>query len=110
MSSKKYLRKKYENELPRLSEEDRIYLKVPYMARSFVKYCHCSFDAEKKLWFTGAYNAELETLVELYGVDEHTNDNARRVLAMALETDDREELLEKLRKHYAESEAEIKEI
>lgn len=106
MMNKKYLRKKYGNPLPRLEEKDRIYLKVPYTERTFAKYCRCSFDTEKKLWFTGAYNFNLDILVELYGVDEHTSDNAQQLLEMALGTPDREELMEKIREHYRKSETE----
>lgn len=93
---------KTENSLPRLSEDERIYLKVPYMARGYARVCHCGFDSEKKLWFTGAYNSNIDTLIEIYGVDEHTSDNARHLLETALETPDREELMARLQNYYEE--------
>ena len=51
----------------------------------------------RKLWFTGACNDELGALVELYGVDEeHTSDDAKRLMRMALDTSDRDELMAKV--------------
>ncbi len=66
--------------LPRLLEEERIYFNVHYMARHFAQACHCGFDSEKKLWFTGAKNRYIEILIELYGIDEQTNELARQLL------------------------------
>ena len=83
--NRKYFEKKYKNPLPKLKEEERIYLKVNYTAREFAKYCHCGFDDEKKLWFTGDKNANLYALVNLYGVDEHTSKRALKLLEKALE-------------------------
>lgn len=48
----KYWKKKMENPLPPLPEDERIYLNVPYMARDFARYSHCGFDPDRKLWFT----------------------------------------------------------
>lgn len=67
---RKYWQKKLEDPLPKLPEDERIYLNVPYMARDFAKYSHCGFDPERKLWFTGSLNRNLYDLVELYGVNE----------------------------------------
>lgn len=53
---RKYWQKKLEDPLPKLPEDERIYLNVPYMARDFAKYSHCGFDPERKLWFTGSLN------------------------------------------------------
>lgn len=80
----KYWKKKMENPLPPLPEDERIYLNVPYMARDFAKYCHCGFDSERKLWFTGCKNAHLDSLVGLYGVNEATTEKARKLLEEAL--------------------------
>lgn len=67
--------------LPPLAEDERIYLNVPYMAHGFAKVSNCGFDSKKKLWFTGSYNANLEHLIELYGVnDEATSDKAKSLL------------------------------
>lgn len=63
-----------------LQEDERIYLNVPYMARGFAQHCRCGFDAEKKLWFTGAHNRYLDALIRLYGINEVTSENARRGL------------------------------
>ena len=94
---KRYLKRKIDCPLPRLTDNEKIYLKVPYARRGFAKMCHCGFDREKKLWFTGAYNGGLDALVDLYGVDEeHTSDDARELMRIALETSDRDELLAKL--------------
>lgn len=65
---RKYWQKKLEDPLPKLPEDERIYLNVPYMARDFAKYSHCGFDPERKLWFTGSLNRNLYDLVELYGI------------------------------------------
>lgn len=44
---RKYWQKKLEDPLPKLPEDERIYLNVPYMARDFAKYSHCGFDPEE---------------------------------------------------------------
>ena len=93
--NKKYLEKKYKDPLPPLSEDERIYFNVPYTARQFASYAHCGFDSERKLWFTGHLNRELEALVELYGVnEEYTSKKALKLL---------EEELEKRKKAYKNS-------
>lgn len=80
----KYYQKKFESPLPPLLEDERIYLNVPYMNRSFAKYCHCGFDSDCKLWFTGCLNANLYALVQLYGVNEKTSAKARKLLERKL--------------------------
>ena len=67
--NEKILAEEVEDPLPKLPEDERIYLNVPYMARDFAKYSHCGFDPERKLWFTGSLNRNLYDLVELYGVE-----------------------------------------
>lgn len=99
---RRYKRKKIEDSLPELTDNERIYLKVPYMGRGFARTCHCGFDDEKKLWFTGAYNAWLDALVDVYEVDERTSEDARALMQIALETSDRDELLTKLLDWYEE--------
>lgn len=83
-AQEKYWKTRFENKLPRLAEDERIYLNVDYMARGFAKYCHCGFDSERKLWFTGCKNAHLDSLVGLYGVNKATSDKARKLLEEAL--------------------------
>lgn len=80
----KYWKKKIENPLPPLPEDERIYLNVPYMARDFAKYSHCGFDPERKLWFTGALNRNLYSLVDLYGVNEATSEKAMGLMKAKL--------------------------
>ena len=53
---RKYWQKKLEDPLPKLPEDERIYLNVPYMARDFAKYSHCGFDPERKLRFNEPVN------------------------------------------------------
>lgn len=65
-----------ENRLPRLEEDERIYLNVDYIAGGFAKYAHCGFDKDKKLWFTGSLNANLQALIELYGINKITSEKA----------------------------------
>ena len=91
-----YLRKLIDSPLMGFAGNERVCLKVPNTASGFARCCHCGFDEEEGLWFAGAYNAELDALVELYGVDESTSDDARALMQMALDTPDRGELLEKL--------------
>lgn len=80
----RYWKKRMENPLPPLPEDERIYLNVPYMARDFARYSHCGFDPERKLWFTGCLNANLRDLVFLYEVNEATSEKARRLLSEKL--------------------------
>ena len=69
-----------ENKLNPLPEDERIYLNVTYTTREFAKVCHCGFDSEKKLWFTGYLNAHLHSLIKLYGVNEATSEKAMQLL------------------------------
>ena len=78
--NKKYIKKITENPLPTLTEEERIYLNVPYAAKQFAEYSNCGFDSDKKLWFTGIHNSNLFALIELYGVNEATSDRAKQLL------------------------------
>lgn len=55
-----------------MSEDNRIYLNVPYMARGFAKSTKCGFDSVKKLWFTSMDNPYLRHLIQLYGVNDTT--------------------------------------
>lgn len=77
---RKYSKKRMEPPLPPLPEDERIYLNVSYVERDFAKYCHCGFDRERKLWFTGSLNASLLLLVRLYGVNEATSEKAMQLL------------------------------
>lgn len=86
----KYWKKRLENPLPRLPEDERIYLNVTYATRSYAKYSHCGFDADKKLWFTGCLNANLYFLVDLYGVNKATSERALALMKAKLdEIDDK---------------------
>ena len=82
--NKKYITKKIDDPLPPLPEDERIYFNVPYMARDFAKAAHCSFDKEKKLWFTGCLNAQIRALVGLYGINEATSEKAKQLLKQQL--------------------------
>lgn len=89
----KYWKKIAENPLPPLPEDERIYLNVPYMAKDFAKYSRCGFDAERKLWFTGCLNANLYSLVELYGVNKATSQKAIKLMKNRLKTTEKANLL-----------------
>ena len=78
--NRKYLQKVIENKLPRLQEEERIYLIVPYKANGFARSTNCCFDSEKKLWFTGVYNSYLVALLNVYKISEVTSEKAKRLL------------------------------
>ena len=69
-TNKAYLKKLLQDPLPRLAEDERIYLNVPFNRRQFAKISNCGFDSERKLWFTGIYNRNLDSLIELYGINE----------------------------------------
>lgn len=71
---RKYWQKKLEDPLPKLPEDERIYLNVPYMARDFAKY---------SLW------------VELYGVNEATSEKAKALMKAKL--DEVEEVIRKIK-------------
>ena len=75
--------------LPPLPEDERIYLNVPYMARDFAKCSHCGFDPDRKLWFTGCMNANLSSLVKLYGVNKATSEKALALMKAALDKEDK---------------------
>ena len=83
--NKKYIKKITENPLPILAEDERIYLNVSYAAKQFAQYSNCGFDSDKKLWFTGIHNSNLYALIELYGVNEATSQQARQLLREKLE-------------------------
>ena len=70
--------------LPPLSEDERIYLNVPYEKRGLAKSTHCGFDAKKKMWFTGSHNRNIYALVKSYGVNEITSEKAKKLLEEAL--------------------------
>ena len=78
--NKKYIEKILNDPLPPLEDDEKIYLNVPYMGKGFAKCTNCEYDNVKKLWFTGCYNANLESLVNIYGVNEITSENARKLL------------------------------
>jgi len=91
----KYWKKRLENPLPRLPEDERIYLNVTYATRSYAKYSHCGFDADKKLWFTGCLNANLYFLVDLYGVNKATSEKALALMKAKL--DEFDDKIEKIK-------------
>lgn len=104
----RYVKKMIECPLPELTDNERIYLNVTYRDKQFARACHCGFDRERKLWFTGAYNSNLYGLVRLYGVDEeHTSEDAMQLMRMALDTTDRDELLTKILDWYEERGVEV---
>lgn len=82
--NQKYWKKRIENSLPILPEDERIFLNVSYRTRDFAKYCNCAYDSNHKLWFTGCLNSNLNALVELYGINEMTSDKAKTLLQQAL--------------------------
>ncbi len=84
-SRKKYLMKKLENPLPPLQEDERIYFEVPYMARGMARHCHCGFDPDRKLWFTGCKNKMLFALVHTYDVSDETSEKAKEMMRLELE-------------------------
>lgn len=107
--NRRYVRRLIESPLPKLTDNEWIYLNVTYADRQFARVCHCGFDPERKLWFTGAYNGWLDALVEIYGVDEeHTSDDAKQLMRMALDTPDRDELLTKILDWYEARGVEVK--
>ena len=87
--NKKYMKMAMENRLPRLSENERIYLNVPFGAIGFAKQLNCGFDPEKKLWFTGPLNTNIINIVNHFGVNEITSERARELLNQKI--DSREE-------------------
>lgn len=90
--NRKHMERSLKQPLPHLAEDERIYLQVDYRARYFAKVCNCGFDGNKKLWFTGAYNANLKHLVDMYGVHDVTSDKAMALMEVAFEIEDRDVL------------------
>lgn len=78
--NKKHIEKIISDPLPHLPEDERIYLNVTYKTKSFAQYSNCGFDSEKKLWFTGIHNSNLQELIELYGVNKATSEKAKQLL------------------------------
>lgn len=79
--NKKYMEKMMEDPFPPLPEDERIYLNVPsYKECGFAQISNCGFDAERKLWFTGPHNSNLQALVKLYGVNKATSVKAMQLL------------------------------
>ena len=83
--SRSYIKKVMENPLPKLEEDERIYLNVPYMAKDFAQACNCGFDRQRKLWFAGCRNSHIKVLVDFYGINESTSSKARELLKERLE-------------------------
>ncbi len=71
---------KIQEPLPPLLEDERIYLNVPYTARTFSQHSHCGYDPKKKLWFTGSMNSILLTLIKLYGINKATSYKVKQQL------------------------------
>ena len=59
--------------------------RLAYAAKQFAQYSNCGFDSDKKLWFTGIHISNLYALIELYGVNEATSQQARKLLREKLE-------------------------
>ena len=78
--NKKYMQKILNDPLPKLPEDERIYLNVSYQERTFAKITNCGFDKEKKLWFTGPRNSYIESLIKVYGINEATSEKAMQLL------------------------------
>ena len=82
--SQKYLKVMIQHKLNQLPEEDRIYLNVEYTDRWFARHCHCGFDTNKKIWFTGCKNTNIDLLIDCYGIHDITSDKARHSLKAEL--------------------------
>lgn len=80
----RYIKKITQDPLPRLKEDERIYLNVSYKDKNFAQYSRCGFDQEKKLWFTGSFNSNLCALIDIYGINEETSEKAKQLLKNAL--------------------------
>ena len=80
INKRRYYQKISENPLPKLQEDERIYLNVHFKARGFARVSNCGFDPDKKLWFTGVHNTFIRELVDLYGINEATSEKALRML------------------------------
>ncbi len=94
-SSSKILEEKTRKSTPTFTKDERIYLNVTYATRSYAKYSHCGFDADKKLWFTGCLNANLYFLVDLYGVNKATSEKALALMKAKL--DEFDDKIEKIK-------------
>lgn len=70
--------------LPPLEENERIYFDVAYEVNGLARYCHCGYDENKKLWFTGCHNANLKVLSNAYKINENTSEKAMKQLEEAL--------------------------
>lgn len=95
----KYWDKRLNSPLPELHEDERIYLVVPYIQRSFAKTCHCRFDGDSKLWYTGCYNYNLDALLNCYDIHERTSNKARKLIDIALNEPDREKLYKRIKEN-----------
>ena len=78
--NKRYLKKKFENPLPPLPADERIYFNTTWETRDFAKVTNCGFDNEKKLWFTGVLNSNIESLIIMYGINQATSEKALKLL------------------------------
>lgn len=67
-----------------IPEEERIYFNTEYETKGFAKVCHCRYDKENKLWYTGLFNENLRFLVDLYGVNNITSTTANKLLQQTL--------------------------
>ena len=76
----KYIKQDVKRALGPVPKDKRIYLHIDYKPRRFSEYSNCRFDPEKKLWFTGPYNTNLEALIDTYGIHEATSETALAVL------------------------------
>ena len=81
MSYRKSNKRDLANSLPVLEENERIYLNVPYLRNGFARACHCGFDPDRKLWFTGLQNRNLRNLLSMYDVNDVTSDDVMRQLS-----------------------------
>lgn len=79
--NRSYIGKLAQDPLPPLEENERIYLDIPYMARGIAQASNCGFDDTRRLWFAGIYNARLETLIKMFGINEEaTSETAKQLL------------------------------
>ncbi len=56
------------------SDNERVYFRVPFCDKRFVRKRRCDFDPIRKLWYTDVANTYLAELVVRYGVDGTTSD------------------------------------
>lgn len=69
---RKYWQKKLEDPLPKLPEDERIYLNVPYMARDFAKYSKRGLKSPLLFWVQGVALPLGEPRVLIRSVKTHT--------------------------------------